>query len=159
MGTERNTVTINTDASYCPDTGAAGYAFWISTESGRYKKHGVLKDAKNSIEAEMHAVANALHFLFTNPPTHGMTFDKIWINSDCTTVLDRVEKGAEDTKAEQFIQMKIALLLDDCGDLICRHVKAHQHKRTPRNFVNFWCDCYAKKSMKERREEIRSIRK
>jgi len=150
-----NTVTVNTDASFCPHTKAAGYAFWISCNGGRYKKHGVLKGVKNPGEAEMHAIANALHYLYSSPYTKDQVFSKIWINSDCLDALSRIQDESEGTEAERFIQIRLALLLEDKGELLCRHVRAHRHTRTPRNYVNDWCDTMAKKSMRIRRKELR----
>lgn len=143
--------TINTDASFCPETKAAGCAFWISSSLGKVTGSSILKNAKNPQDAETQAIANALHVLSTNPNYRGLRFDRLWINSDCTGALDRIERKSEDTPAEKCIQDTLSRVLSKDGTLTCLHVKAHKFTGSARSFVNHWCDRAAKKCMREER--------
>lgn len=155
---ENNTVTINTDASFCPHTKAAGYAFWISSSSGRVVKSGPLKEARNPDESEMQAIANALHALLTHPFYKGKKFDKLWINSDSTNCLRKINKKVQDTEPSKYVKDTLAKLLDEHGQVICKHVKAHKFTGTSRSYVNHWCDREAKKHMRALRNKLNRVK-
>lgn len=148
------TITVNTDASFCPNTHAAGFAFWLSSSLGRVYKSGALKEVHDSGEAEMQAVANALHTIMTHPNYKGKKFSTIWINSDCTPVLGRIQSRSEKTVSERFIAKALSSLLTCGGLFLCRHVKAHTRTDTARSFVNHWCDVHARKAMREKRSSL-----
>jgi len=148
------TATINTDASFCPMTRAAGYALWISSDLGKVKKHDILKEARHSIEAEMQAIANAISVLQNHEFYRGKKFDKVWINSDCTHALKKIKSRSEETDAEKFIKKTLDTIIAETGEFLCRHVKAHKMTGSSRSYVNDWCDRRSRESMKIRRKEI-----
>ena len=56
-----NCITINTDASFCPKTKAAGYAFYIVCDTFKIKKGGMFKsEVENATDAETMCIANAI---------------------------------------------------------------------------------------------------
>ena len=73
-------VTINTDASFCPETKASGFAYWIVCNGQRIKGSAGLKDGQNSTDCEMKALANALVILERSPFNNG-NLNTIYINS------------------------------------------------------------------------------
>lgn len=152
--------TINTDASFDPNTGAASFAFWIKST------HFVMKGARlinehvtNSSVAELLGVEAALHylhdlvaeqqFLSDQLKTNGI---KVYFNTDSMFVLD-VMNGRIKSKRNAAVIERFRPLLEDYNCEF-RHVKAHTRKDTARHWVNDWCDKEAKMLMKKRRKEI-----
>ena len=50
-------VTINTDASFNHHYKVGGYAFWITSELGRIRQSGTLKETSDAQDAELKALA------------------------------------------------------------------------------------------------------
>jgi ribonuclease HI len=138
-------VTINTDASFYPTQKAAGYAFWITTDTGRIKQAGVLKgEIITSHEAEFKCIINALHKVGSRKLTN---LKKIIINTDSLTTINLVNNNYTSSKwGGSLLEAYKKLLVD--MNLTCqiefRHVKSHKHTKTKRNWVNEWCHINAK---------------
>lgn len=90
-------VNVITDGSY--KDGKAGYAFWVSSPVGRFKKYGRLKDAKNSTEAEMQAIANALHYIRNKKELWGIS--NIIIQTDCQSTIQMVSESHKHVKGKK----------------------------------------------------------
>jgi len=154
-------ITINTDASFCPHHKVGGYAFWIVCNNGRLKMSGELKSVNNSLDAETQALANAVYALRNSNLITGKV-DFIYINSDCKQMFVRIGKNNRD-EVGRFIAKNLSYILkkgkmpyhgnNKRYDL--RHVKAHTHTKTKRNWVNNWCDVEAKKHMQAQRNKIK----
>lgn len=147
-------VTINTDASFHPIYKVGGYAFWIACDKGRIKQSGTLKEAVNSTDCELKAIANALYVLEKSQLNDG-TIRLIIINSDAKTVMSHIKPVKKKTVGS-FIYKTVCRILSQSGLSVSgktfkvRHVKAHTGKLDkPRSWVNDWCDREAKKGMKE----------
>lgn len=159
-------ITINTDASFCPDTLVGGYAFWITTDLGRYKRYGSIKDtSRDSTEAEMKAIANALYYLNT---LNFVNIDSIYINTDSMCAIDYIQGGIQNLHGKSILTKYIIKMMYDIvrksninlnrTNLLSifklRHVKAHHYTGSTRSYVNDWCDLHAKMCMKEKRNNL-----
>lgn len=142
--------TINTDASWGHISKIGGWAFWIKYSTFSAKKFGVFKDKCTSpLEAEFKAIINALGFIENSKikPT------KVIINTDCLHLVNWINKKHK-LKPFDNLKMNFATLIKSMGfrrgnQVEARHVKAHTHKNTTRNWVNDWCDIHAKQARKE----------
>ncbi len=144
-------VTVNTDGSFYPDTGRGGYAFWISSNAGTFKGYGKLRDCPGSIEAELMAIANALHYLRHNEELNSVT--KIIINTDCESLINVINNAHRNrtpsmNKIRGSISHYIGKWKGKDSTYEIRHVKAHKKVESPREFVNDWLDKHAKKGAK-----------
>jgi ribonuclease HI len=131
-----NTVTINTDASYSHLNKTGGYGIWIKSNyfiiknSGKFK--GEITDAN---EAEIKAVINAFEILSRNE----CKFDTVYVNCDNQVVrsIIRNKKVAKRFKVEGAMLLKY---IQSYKKVIAKDIKGHSSGKTPRDFVNNWCD-------------------
>ena len=149
-------VTINTDASFHPHHEVGAYAFWIVCNEAKVLKYGALKSCKNSLDAEIMCIANALTAL-NNTEINFQFVHKVVINTDCTDAIQGIEnKGKYKNKSKnldsrivaQEVMKKIRKKSSHLG-FDFRHVPAHRGTTTPRAWVNEWCDIHAKKALWE----------
>lgn len=143
-------VTINTDASFYAGFKAAGYAFWITSDTERLKKAGVLRGPINSSnEAEFKCIINALHAVGKR---NYKNLERIYINTDSLITINLVVKDYQNSKWGNELLATYKKLLKDLN-ITCpiefRHVKGHKHTKTKRNWVNQWCDDNAKFAIKK----------
>lgn len=152
-------VTINTDASFCHDTKASGFAVWIT-----YSKYGkkqkvtyygnfINKKPLHSGFAEAMAVLNALYMLVNISEP----FNVIYVNCDYMNVEQFIQTNKLLNDAFSEIKEK----LTEKHQIHFRHVKAHNNKdKSPRTYVNNWLDRKARQAMrKERNLEINKKQK
>lgn len=147
-------VTINTDASFHHSERVAAYAFWITCDKGRIQKSGVLRSgAVNPTDAEIKSIANALHTLAENMI---IGVHKVIINTDCMNAVEGINskgkysKPYKDLESSNKCRHIIGKLKGIYGPGLIidfRHVKAHTHTDTSRNWVNDWCDKEAKRHL------------
>ena len=138
--------TINTDASFLPDSKRGGWAFWITCDEYVLKSYGGFKESAINVQhAEGAAVCNAIHSIIKR----GVKFDKVIINCDNLTVVHAINDRTFSTKVPSSIVL--AGLLHQLGCPVeARHVRAHSHTLTARNYVNSWCDQYSRKYLFEK---------
>ena len=139
-----NCITINTDASFSYDKQCGGYAFYIICDLFKVVP-------KNSIDAEMMCMANAIYTLLAQKELPQTKL--IVINSDCLNSFPKIKR-----KSDSDAGRKVAILLRDLRRRMAhnetlpkfefRHVKGHSSKQDARSFVNRWCDSEAKKWMR-----------
>lgn len=139
-------VTINTDASW--KEGASGYAFWISTPVGKFKRWGRMQeDACDCTAAEIMAIANALHFTSKHPKLKGRV-NKVIINTDSTFGINYIERGKGKVKGWNKSKNLCRRLLKNFKWEM-RDIKAHSKDLSEsRIWVNDWCDKYSKMGRK-----------
>lgn len=132
--------TVNTDASFCPHTKAAGWAAWISIDGGiKIKKSGMFKERpRTSTEAELWAIFNGVWLA----AQAGVT--SLLVQSDCKTALAHVGRDTMQTR-------QLHKSLPRVVSITTKHVKAHRDTDTARTWVNDWCDTEAKKWMRYQR--------
>ena len=94
-------VTIVSDASFCPKSGAAGYGIWIASNRGKTAFGNQFKHKMSSSnEAEVCAIVNGICFALKT--RHLIVSDTLVINTDCQSailLLNKRRKGS--TKREQ----------------------------------------------------------
>lgn len=152
-------VTIIADASYCPETRAAGYAFWIASGRGKRGGHGAIKDrVVNNIAAEMMALLNGLHqacvFGLVQPQ------DEVLLQTDCLAAIAAFENNRKSiTKEElELVQYFLKLKSRASVSVVFRHVKGHTRGGEPRLWVSNKCDELAGAGMRQARHLFRQQR-
>lgn len=149
-------VTIITDASYCDDTKAAGYGYWIVCDRGRKYGGGVIKRrVRTSVHSEMMACCNGLWIACMNGLVlHG---DTVLIQTDCQPAINGLRQLHPTSCPDQKEIVDYFLKL--CGDneieVRFKHVPGHTTGDTARTYVNNICDEQAKKHMRQMRQHWR----
>lgn len=152
-------VTIIADASYCPDTGAAGYGFWIASARGRRAGSGsVRKAVTTSVSAEMMAMVNGFH----QACAWGLVqkSDKVLLQTDCQSAINAFQNMRFRMNAEEVAvvaKMRVIAATYDV-ETSFRHVKGHTSGKTPRAWVNNECDRLAGAAMRVARDKLRDER-
>lgn len=146
-------VTIIADASYCPDTGVAGYGFWIASQRGKRGGDGVIETAVvNNIAAEIMALLNALHV--ARKAGLVLESDSVLLQTDCQPAIDAL-KGARQSITEQEAEL-VRWFNDFVGEhklhIRMKHVKGHTDREDARYVVNNICDRKARRNMRQARE-------
>lgn len=130
--------TVITDASWCPNTKAGGWATWVAMNKGRIKKAGLFKElADTPTQAELWAALNGVWFAVEAGAT------EVLVQTDCQGVVDQINK-AQIPDLKYFQGMTI----------IARHVRGHTKVQDARSFVNRWCDTEARIHMRKQRAYI-----
>lgn len=155
-------ITINTDASFCNDTHASGYAFYAICDTFKIMKSGNFKKKpRNATEAELFCIGNAIATVLKQPELPKSNY--IVVNSDSEISLYKLSVEQERVKKNWLGVMQIRTLAGTlrrkCNtpkkNLNYRHVKAHSDVKDSRSWVNEWCDKEAKKWMVRERWEIK----
>ena len=109
-------VTVNADASFCPDTKAGGYGLYVASSRSKRSFDGRFKDlTANSTSAELKALVLGLYF--------GIKFgiikanDVVLLQSDCIPALDKIEAGKSKKVNEYIERFNLTLKF--------KHVKGH----------------------------------
>lgn len=134
-------VTMFTDASYCHQTKAAGWAVWIKYGAHPHDQTVRLVGACRRIHDSMHAEYVALEEglkALEKIPLEGKI---VVVQSDCTGALAAIETS-------HLVRVHGALSVTK------KHVKGHQGLKTARSAVNTWCDAEAKDAMRSLRNSI-----
>ena len=134
--------TINTDASYYHDTGAAGYAFWISCDVGRFKKWGKISAKCNDpTYAELFCIANAIHYTVFHPELKGK-ITKIHINTDSQRSINILERPSKFYNRHKTIMKAVKYIRKITKGIEIRleHVRSHTGADDKRSYCNSWCD-------------------
>lgn len=153
-------VTVMTDASWCPDTKAGGFGYWVVSDRGRHGGGGELKQLPGcATEAEMMAVVNGLHCALKL--AIAQKGDGILIQTDCQwaiTVFNLVSLSNLPENAKQFLPiLKAFKALKEKHELriVFRHVKGHSVRKNPRYIANNMCDKRARQGMLTVRARIK----
>ncbi len=149
-GWESFCITINTDASYLPYNGQAGYAFWMIVNDQRLKMAGKFKcEIKDALDAEIAAIGNALSYL--------LSLEKIptakWliINTDCKGAIHHIQNHPK----PRPLARQVRTILGQVKKTVrphktkIKHVPAHGNNSTTKGFVNNWCDNAARTHAKK----------
>lgn len=149
-------VTIIADASYCPETGKAGYGFWIACERGKLGGDGVIAvDVENNIAAEMMALLNALHVARRRNLVQQK--DSVLLQTDCQPAIDAFRgQRLNITEQEKDLVLWFERFCKE-HDLHIRmkHVKGHTTRDDARFVVNNICDRKARQNMRKARDRFR----
>lgn len=152
-----NMITLMTDASFCPRTGASGYGVWFRTNNNTYQRGGNFKeDPKSAVEAEMMAVAIGVSLACKSKFIKEKPF--ILIQVDSQDAIRQLEKLAP----ANHIAMRVVKMLKKLSEEYdmkyrFRWVKGHAAGRAPRNYCNHICDRLAGQFMRSQREVYQQI--
>lgn len=144
-------VTLMTDASHCPKWKAGGFGFWCASDRGKLPGGGPLAgEVKDSYEAEMKAVANAMHASIIAGLIS--TGDNVLIQLDNLGVVNCINK-VNTPRADVAVVLKYIFELGKKFNLTirCKHVKGHTNRSENRFVSNAHCDDRAYKGMKQAR--------
>lgn len=145
-------ITILADASHCPDTKAAGYAYWIASTRGSFGGAGPLKGkVETSTLAEVMAIANAVHIAIARKSV--VNGDTILCQTDCEAAISLFEdRRSKPSVFEYKVKLHIdQLIKDNSIILMFKHIKAHSGQRGARFIANDKCDKSARKEMRRQR--------
>lgn len=157
-------VTISTDASFQRDHNLGSYAFWISSNEGRYQQYGVFKDpCLTPTIAETKCILNAIYYLATLKLPN---ITKLVINTDSLNsiyILKGMQFEIEKYKLRRHKQHIFKKRFDNMkkkynipeGLIEFRHVKAHTNTNDKRSYVNSWCDMMAKQVLTNHIQKIK----
>lgn len=155
-------VTIVSDASVCPTTGAAGYGFWCVSNRGRHAGGGAFKTpSRNPNLAEIMAIANALHVaLALGIAAAG---DRILIQTDSICAIDVLDGRTRRRKALEHLfaagDAYQKRKLEHSLTVEFRHVKGHSKVEDSRSLAQRHADRRARKGMKDARATLTGSRK
>lgn len=137
-------ITVFADASFCPDTKAWGYGWWIKfgdpvqTREG----HGGGLGMESSLLAEVGALRAALEWVKTELLPADLKDKRLVIQSDCTGALAAIQTELKHLRRDHGL-----------ASAYSKHVKGHQGHSTPRNSINTKCDRHARRVMKQYRQQ------
>lgn len=140
-------ITVFADASYCPDTGAWGYGWWMKyghPARTLYGEGGGLHIA-GSNEAEVVALERALEAVDSLSGEYFLQGKILVVQSDCTGAIDRIQSRLRDMQREHNL-----------ANAYTKHVKGHRGYADPRASVNTGCDRAAGRQMRKHREQLRA---
>jgi hypothetical protein len=149
-------ITLFADASFCPDTKAAGIAIWARDAYNHRRRSKALTFAvDNAAQAEGIALGTAILFVlreFSYQPG-----DRISIQSDCLAALDLFAETPKRKKplpgCEAALRSRVLQEVQRAGVTLCpKHVKGHEGTKNARSAVNTWCDEQARSRMREARQ-------
>jgi ribonuclease HI len=149
-----NSITIIADASYCPNTKAAGYGVWIAGCYGKSPFEGQLKSPACNNTAEIMAIANALWHAMHNHLVYANSF--VLIQTDSETAI-RMFEGKIEPKNQQQVDAKYYV-----RDIIrrfdlkvtYRHCAGHTNGPSKRSRAQQHCDDRAKRQMLKARASL-----
>lgn len=146
-------LTINTDASFCPQTKAGGYAFYIVCDNFRLTKSGAFKSKlEDPHDAELKCIINALYTLSVQMLP---SVDIVIINTDSMNSIRNIEKNPMAGIYKYAVDL-ISLIKkkSNATEVKLKHVRAHTGVGDSRSWVNDWCDRQAKQWMRKERDKV-----
>jgi len=149
-------VTLMVDGSFCPDTGAGGFGYWIASYRGKLGGGGPMQSlAGNPTEVEMKAICNSLVIAVNEGLVRAG--DTVLVQTDSKNSISAFEHrripGVEAERgAVAFLDhYKIERELS----IIFRYVKGHSTQAGARYAANNHCDERAKRAMRKVRAQLK----
>lgn len=168
-------LTLFTDASYCPSTGAGGWGAWMrfGPDARHIRRHsGQLKsDAQNSTGAELAAVVNGLVLVRyvlrveaeeiaaadarrPSPRFGGSTIVALRTDSQEAVRILRGRGSCHHSYAAECAAAALEIVSEGKWDFRPEWVKGRRGTQDPRAAVNTWCDKAAGEHMRVLREQL-----
>lgn len=147
-------VTIISDASFCPNTKAAGYGGWVVCDRGNNANGGPLRGAPNSGAAETMAICNVVwEGLKAGLIQRG---DNLIVQTDCATAIKVYQEArwTSDVEGSAFKWLNDQLRKYHLT-VEFRHVKGHSNVQDTRSKAQRFCDERARIAMQKERSKIR----
>lgn len=148
-------VTLMTDASHCPTTGAGGFGFWCVSNRGKLMGGKPLSGkVLDAYSAEAKGVANSIVIAFRSGIIQ--QGDKVIIQLDNIAVVAGI--NGKQRKIRKDIKEVLVFInnfkIENNITIECRHVKGHSKNTDNRYTANKHCDKRAKEQMKLARVEL-----
>jgi ribonuclease HI len=148
--------TVLVDASWCPDTGAAGYGYWIASDRGKIGGGHPMKGKLSSSNiAEMQAVCSALFIV--QQIGYLLPTERVLIQTDSEAAIQAFMKKREVSIDCEKHAVKVYQNLSRGIEVNFRHIKGHTSRGEPRYLSNKHCDRQAKRAMAQARKELHEI--
>lgn len=145
--------TLVVDASWCPDTGAAGYGYWIASDRGKLGGGAPLSGVLASSNlAEMRAICSSLFII--QEIKFLLSGERILIQTDSQAAIFAFTKQRDVETTDEKHAVKVFRKLAKGIEINFRHVKAHTSRAGARFIANNYCDKNAKRSMVIARKEL-----
>lgn len=144
-------ITIFTDASFCPNTKATGWAVWIKYGANgttvQHKGGYIAHNHEHALQGELFALKASIEMCKLLEEHNRMDLKNkiIVLQSDCKEALKRLDTTLLYDKGAHYVKKK--------------WVKAHTGSDDKRSSVNNWCDKTAYAEMKKRRHWSKAKRK
>lgn len=143
------------DGSFCPETGAGGFGYWIASYRGKRPGGGPIKGAStNPTEVEMKAVCNAL----VEAVNSGLVQpgDKVLVQTDSKNAIRAFEGNRIPGEEAERETVRFLNQYKKKADLtlVFRHVKGHSDAPGARYAANNHCDTRAKQAMRKVRYQL-----
>lgn len=149
-------VTLMVDGSFCPETGAGGFGYWIASYRGKQPGGGPIKGiCSNPTDVEMRAVCNALvEGINSGLVQEG---DVVLVQTDSKMAIYAFEgKRVPGEKSERdAVEFLNAYKEKRNLTIVFRHVKGHSDAPGARYAANNHCDDRAKRAMRKVRRQLR----
>ena len=105
-------VTIVSDASFCPKSGAAGYGVWIASNRGKTRHGNQFKHKMNSsTEAEVCAIVNGICFALKT--RYLIASDTLVINTDCRAAIQLLNNRRRSSTNREQTALEIHIVSDE----------------------------------------------
>lgn len=149
-------VTIIADASHCPDTHAAGFAYWIKCERGKLFGSGRAKEpVGSSVIAEMMALVNGVCFGLKDGVI--ASGDMLCMQTDCIPAIQKLYGSSSPSSSGERMVAGYFQDLTKKANLrfYFKHVRGHTKVRDGRSKINRYCDDKAKHHMRRMRGTLK----
>jgi hypothetical protein len=151
-------ITVFSDASFCHETKSAGGAFWARGNDCKAATAFSFEGAHQAHDAEVIAACKAILRVAEHPQL-GKALERgpltrLVLVVDCMTVERVLGQGLRVSlsPAAKTAVTQVQALCESLQFLLkVNHVKAHKGARTPRQWVNQWCDTHARSHMRKLR--------
>lgn len=148
-------ITLMVDGSFCPETGAGGFGYWIASERGKLGGGGPIKNiSDNPTDVEMKAICNAL--VIAMNLGFAVSGDKILVQTDSKQAIAAFEHNR--IPGSESERMSVSFLdkfrKENNLLVVYRHVKGHSDNPGARFAANNHCDERAKTAMRKVRADI-----
>jgi len=149
-------VTIMVDASWCPDTKAAGYGAWLASERRRCRFTGQIQSTvSQAMVAEEMAIVNAIAGALKRGVA--LAGDTILVRTDCQAAIQLLQKYRKPSaKEEDEIVSAFDYFVKKYGlQMRFKHIKGHSSNQNRASVSNTVCDRHAREQMQKARAIIK----
>lgn len=148
-------ITIIADASHCPDTHAAGYAYWMASDRGKLFGSGSMHNpCDSSVIAEMMALVKGVYYGIKDGIIH--PGDKLCMQTDCVGAIQKLQKLQNVSPAEEVVTKYFNKITSQLSlTFYFTHVRGHTKVQDGRSFINRKCDKKARHHMQLMRSSLK----
>lgn len=150
-------LTVFSDASYCPKTGATGIASWARGDGNHRAKAFFFlpMPLANSQLAELFAFCHGILLCISELP-HEPGYI-ISAQTDCLDVIRMMKYPDSCASEAAAICLHVLEEVKKNGLILTyKHIKAHTGEKDPRSKINHWCDYHARNEMRKKREILKN---